>query len=381
MSRLDGRWGRPWRATTYLLGTLSTAVVTVFALPLLCHPALGRPWAQWHRHRAAHLLDAPVTPSVTPVRRYPRWLLVHAATGVPLGLVALLCMGNALLAVVVTPLWWAFPPGDPPRLLIEVPVTGWGTALVLGLTQLLVLVAVAYWILPPLARAHARIGLAVLAPSAVERLADRVTVLTRTRADVLEAHGAELRRIERDLHDGTQARLVGIAVRLALVREALPDSSPFVAKLLREAHEGTEEAMTELRDVIRTIYPAILSDRGLAGALTAAAARSGVPTRVDLDDLGQVPAAVEAVAYFVVTEALANVARHGRATDVRVRVRRTGDRLSVTVSDDGAGGADERIGTGLAGIRRRAQALDGTATVTSPAGGPTEICVELPCGW
>ncbi|MFC6020227.1 histidine kinase [Plantactinospora solaniradicis] len=379
--RLGGRWRRPWRATTYLLGTLSTAVLTVFALPLLCHPALRGPWAQWHQHRAGRLLDVPVAPRETPVRRYLRWLLVHVTTGVPLGLVALLGVGNALLAAVVTPLWWAFPPGDPPRLLIEVPVTGWDTALALGLAQLAVLAGAAYWILPLLARAHARIGLAVLAPSTAERLADRVTVLTRTRADVLEAHGAELRRIERDLHDGTQARLVGIAVRLALAREALPDSSPFVAKLLREAHEGTEEAMTELRDVVRTIYPAILADRGLAGALTAAAARSGVPTRVDLDDLGQVPAAVEAVAYFAVTEALANVAKHGRATQVRVRVRRTGDRLSVMVSDDGVGGADERIGTGLAGIRRRAQALDGTATVSSPPGGPTEISVELPCGW
>jgi signal transduction histidine kinase len=152
-------------------------------------------------------------------------------------------------------------------------------------------------------------------------------------------------------------------------------------KLLREAHEGTEEAMTELREVIRTVYPPILADRGLAGALATVASRGGVPTRVDIGDLGRIPAAVEAVAYFAVTETLTNVAKHSHATGAGVRVHRTGDRLSVTVSDDGVGGADETVGTGLDGIRRRARALDGTMMVTSPAGGPTEVTVEVPCGW
>jgi signal transduction histidine kinase len=315
------------------------------------------------------------------MRRYLCWLLVHVATGVPFGLVAMLCVGNVLFAAVVIPLWWAFPADDPARLLVEIPGTSWGTALALGLGQIAVLAGLAYWIFPLLAGTHARITLAVLAPSAAELLADRVAVLTRTRTDVLEAHGAELRRIERDLHDGTQARLVSIAIRLAMAREALPDNPQIVAKLLQEAHEGTEEAMTELRDVIRTTYPPILADRGLPGALRTVAARGGVPTQVDIGDLGQIPAAVEAVAYFAVTEALTNVAKHSRATRAAVRVHRTGDRLSITVNDDGIGGADEARGTGLAGIRRRAHALDGTITVTSPAGGPTAVTVEVPCGW
>lgn len=379
--RLTARWLRTWRATAYLMGTLSTAVVTVGALPLLCHPALGRPWAQWHHDRARRLRGVPVVRCPTPVHRYLPWLLAHVTTGVPIGLGAVLCVGNILVATVAIPLWWAFPAGDPPRLLTEVAVTSWGTAWTLGLLQIAALSGLAYWLFPVLAGAHARITLAVLTPSATEQLADRVAVLTRTRTDVLEAHSAELRRIERDLHDGTQARLVAIAMRLALAREALPGNPEMVAKLLREAHEGTEEAMTELRDVIRTVYPPVLADRGLAGALKTVAARGGIPTELDVGDLGQIPAAVEAVAYFAVTEALTNVAKHGRASRAAVRVRRTGDRLSIAVSDDGIGGADDALGTGLAGIRRRAQALDGTVTVTSPPGGPTAVTVELPCGW
>ncbi|WP_239159533.1 sensor histidine kinase [Winogradskya humida] len=219
--------------------------------------------------------------------------------------------------------------------------------------------------------------------STAEELTERVAVLTRTRADVLDAHGAELRRIERDLHDGTQARLVSIAMRLAVARQVLTDDprdEQFLGELLRDAHEGTEEAMTELRDVIRSVYPPILADRGLAGALTAVTTRCGVPTRLDIGDLGRVPAAVEAVVYFAVAESLTNVARHSRATAAGARVSRTADRLSAVITDNGIGSADQRRGTGLAGIRRRILALDGTITINSPPGGPTTITMELPCG-
>jgi DNA-binding NarL/FixJ family response regulator len=178
----------------------------------------------------------------------------------------------------------------------------------------------------------------MLAPSEAEQLADRVAALTRTRAEVLDAHGAELRRIERDLHDGTQARLVAIAMRLAVARQALPDDPQVVAKLLRDAHEGTEEAMTELRDVIRTIYPPILADRGLAGAVRTVAARAGVPTQVDLDTLPDVPAAVQVAAYFAVTESLTNIAKHGRATRASVRLQRAGSCLSIDALNRVAGG-------------------------------------------
>ncbi|WP_433718223.1 sensor histidine kinase [Actinoplanes sp. CA-051413] len=368
------------RATWYLLGTLGTAVVTLIGLPLLCVPVVGRPWAQWHRRRAGRMRGVTVSPGQPLRRRHWAWLSVHVVAGLPVGLLTVLCVGNLLAALVVTPLWWAFPAEDPARLVFDVPVRDWGTALVLGAAQLGVLSGAVLLVLPLLAGAYAKATLALLAPSPAERLAGRVEVLTRTRADVLEAHGAELRRIERDLHDGTQARLVAIAVRLAVARDALADDPVLVERLLREAHEGTEEAMIELRDVIRTMYPPILADRGLAGALRTVAARGGVRTDVDVGELGQVPAALEAVAYFAVAEALTNVAKHSGAGSAVVRAHRRGNRLSIVVADDGAGGADETAGSGLAGIRRRAEALDGVVTVSSPPGGPTTLIVELPCG-
>jgi signal transduction histidine kinase len=372
----------------YLLGSLASGIATVLALPLLCRPRLARLWADWHRDRAGRLLGTPSASRPGPrpdptTRRDLLWLPVNAMTGVGLGLPTLLCVGNVLLATVATPLWWAFTLENRPRLFIDVPVTGWATALTLGPLQILLLAALAFLCFPPVARAHARICLAVLSHSAAEQLADRVAVLTRTRADVLDAHGAELRRIERDLYDGTQARLVAIAMRLAVARQVLSDNprnEQFLEGLLRDAHEGTEEAMTELRDVIRTVYPPILADRGLAGALTAVTTRCGVPTRLDVGDLEQVPAAVEAVVYFAVAEALTNVARHSHATAARVQVSCTADRMSVMITDNGTGGADHRLGTGLAGIRRRVLALDGAVDVDSPAGGPTTITMGLPCG-
>ncbi|WP_308042623.1 histidine kinase [Micromonospora sp. PLK6-60] len=381
-----------WRGAAYLLGSLLSGVATVLALPLLCHPALARRWADRHRDRAGRLLGTPVAARPVPGRRGwtdPAtgrdllWLPVNAVTGVALGLPALLCVGNVVVAVIATPLWWAFRPADRPRLFIDVPVTGWPTALTLGPLQIVLLGAVAYLGAGPLARAHARICLAVLSYSTAEQLADRVAVLTRTRAEVLDAHGAELRRIERDLHDGTQARLVSIAMRLAVARQAFSDEprdEQFVAGLLRDAHLGIEEAMTELREVIRTVYPPILADRGLSGALSALTTRCGVPTRLHIGDLDRVPPAVEAVVYFAVAESLTNVVRHSRASTATVGVSRAGDRLSVVITDDGTGGADDQLGTGLAGIRRRVLALDGTVDVDSPAGGPTTITVELPCG-
>jgi len=370
---------RLWTSTGYLLVALPTAAASVVAAPLLCLAAPRRWWAVVHLRRAAAYRRVEPPPPTARLDRWPRWLAAHAVIGVPAGLLALFCLGNALFVAVAVPLWWAFPADDPPRLLIEVAVTGWGSAVVLGLAQLAVIGAVVAGAFPPLAALHARLTLAWLAPSVAERLADRVEELTRTRAGVLDAHGAELRRIERDLHDGTQARLVAIAMRLAVARQALPDAPPAVADLLRQAHEGTEEAMTELREVIRTMYPPILADQGLAGALHAVVAGAGVRADLDVGDLGRIPAAVEAVAYFAVTEALTNVAKHSRASHATVRVSRAGDRLLVTVRDDGAGGASEAGGTGLTGIRGRVAALDGRLTVASPPGGPTVVEVELPC--
>ncbi|MFE9174029.1 histidine kinase [Streptomyces kebangsaanensis] len=390
-------WARPLRSAGYLLGGLPVAVATVVALPLLVLPSRARAWADWQRRRAGLLLGGPVLTRPAPPPGGPRawwrrmrtdpdarrdllWLPTQVATGLPFGLAALLCLGNILTGVWAMTLWWALPAQAVPKLLGDVPVTGWAVALTAAPLQIAVLTALAWWGGPPLARAQARICLAVLSPSAAQRLTRRVELLTRTRAEALDAHAAELRRIERDLHDGVQARLVAAAVRLGVARESLGGAQRDVAELVREAHEEIEEAMTELRTVVRTAYPPILADRGLGGALAALAAGCGVPAWAHIGDLGEIPAAVEAVAYFVVAEALTNTAKHGRATRAEVRVQRTGTGLSVQVTDDGIGDADETLGTGISGIRRRVLALDGSVLVTSPPGGPTTIAVEVPCG-
>ncbi|WP_026004968.1 sensor histidine kinase [Streptomyces sp. AA1529] len=373
------RWRTTWRGGRYLLGTLVAAAVTLgAALPLLCVASLLRPWAERQRRRAGRLLAEPVEPRPRAARRDLVWLVTQVATGLPAGALALLCLGCLALTPVVAALWWAFPTA-PWLPVVSFPLTDWGTALSLGLVNLVCLAVLTALLLPPLARAHARCCLAVLAPSPAERLVERVTELTRTRTDVLQAHSAELRRIERDLHDGTQARLVALAMRLAVAGESLADDSGPAAALVRQAHAETEEAMTELRSVIRTIYPPVLADQGLSGALSTLATRAGVPTRLDVGPLGEVPAAVEAVTYFAVTEALANIARHSSATRAAVRVARSGVLLRAEISDDGTGGAEAARGSGLDGIRRRAAALDGTMEISSPPGGPTALTVELPC--
>ncbi|MFJ8231287.1 sensor domain-containing protein [Streptomyces sp. NPDC094448] len=219
-------------------------------------------------------------------------------------------------------------------------------------------------------------------------LAQRVAQLTETRAGAVAAHGAELRRIERDLHDGAQARLVALSMRVGMARRAYETNPELARKLLDDAQDQAEEALAELRHVVRGIHPPILTDRGLVGAVHALAAGSGLVVTVAVDGLdahgdagSRAPAAVEAAAYFVVAEALTNAAKHSGSASAAVRLARIPRGLAVSVSDEGTGGADESGGSGLAGIRRRVAALDGTVDMTSPAGGPTVIEVELPCVW
>ncbi|MFC4912034.1 sensor histidine kinase [Actinomadura gamaensis] len=380
--RLAGRLTATGRGLAYLLTSLFTGTIALVGLPVVVPPATARALASGRRRSANRLLRAPRSgPVGVGARRVLGWLVTYIVTSLAFGIVTVMVAGNALATAVTLPLWRALPPGTRAGgFALGVPLSGWGTVLTLGVAQFVVLAGLTCWIVPPLARLHARICVALLSPSTAERLARRVETLTETRAGAMNAHGAELRRIERDLHDGTQARLVAIAMRLGAARESLSEDPGTVARLLREAHETTEEAMTELREVIRTIYPPILADRGLAGALTALGAQSPIDTALDVDDLGAVPAAVEAVAYFTVAEALTNAAKHSGATRITVRVGRSGDRLTAEVTDDGVGGADETLGTGIAGIRHRVLALDGAVRLHSPAGGPTTITVSLPCG-
>jgi signal transduction histidine kinase len=369
---------KTWRSGRYLLHAFVAALAVLAAAPALDVPPLAQSWAERHRRRAALLLEQHVEPHQRAAGRNLAWLATHVVFGLPAGALALLLSGCLLLTPVIAGTWWAFPRA-PWLPVVSDPITDWGTALWIGAVNLLVLSALAAAVLPPLAHAHARCCLAMLAPSPAERLVERVTELTRTRADVLQAHSAELRRIERDLHDGTQARLVAIAMRLAVAADTYADDPDAAAALVRQAQTETEDAMTELRSVIHTIYPPVLADQGLSGALTTLTARAGVPTRLDVGPLGEVPAAVEAVAYFAVTEALANIARHSRATDASIRVARDGALLRAAIADNGIGGADAARGSGLDGMRRRAAALDGAVDISSPPGGPTIVTLELPC--
>lgn len=235
-----------------------------------------------------------------------------------------------------------------------------------------------------LADTEARWSTALLMPSPKARLARRVEELKETRADAISAHEAELRRIERDLHDGAQANLVALSMRIGLAKRAYDRDPDAARRLLDDAQDQAEQALTELRQVVRGIHPPILTDRGLVGAVRALASSSGLAVGVEdggLDAGIRAPAAVEAAAYFVVAESLTNVAKYSGTDRAEVRLARTRRGLTVRVRDEGRGGADESAGSGLLGMRRRVAALDGTFDVTSPAGGPTVIDVELPCVW
>jgi signal transduction histidine kinase len=197
------------------------------------------------------------------------------------------------------------------------------------------------------------------------------------------------RRIERDLHDGTQRRLVSLAMHLGMARERLTDAPEPVRQVIKQAHDEATEALAELRQLVRGLHPAVLDDRGLDAALSGIAANAPLPVRLRVDVADRCSPSIEAVAYFVVSEALTNVAKHAHAGHAEVTVERTGDRLRIVVSDDGRGGATldggaaaaaNGGGTGLRGLAQRAAAVDGTFDVQSPPGGPTVITVELPCG-
>ncbi|HEY3610977.1 MAG TPA: histidine kinase, partial [Pseudonocardiaceae bacterium] len=189
------------------------------------------------------------------------------------------------------------------------------------------------------------------------------------------------RRIERDLHDGAQQRLVAVAITLGRAKNKLDNDPESARALIDEAHADAKQAVAELRDLARGIYPAVLGDRGLDAALSALAARSPVPVAVDVDVSPRPPAAVESAAYFIVAESLTNLAKHSAADSAQVSVRRSGNSVTVRVTDDGHGGAEVRLGGGLAGLADRAATIDGVMTVRSPPGGPTVVTAELPCEW
>ncbi|MFF1908881.1 sensor histidine kinase [Kitasatospora sp. NPDC058218] len=243
----------------------------------------------------------------------------------------------------------------------------------------LLLVLAMPWVTALVVGADGYLARRLLGPSRAERLAERVDDLTEGRNGMVAAADAERRRIERDLHDGTQQRLVALAMNLGLARATLTDAGPNAAGVIVKAHQEALEAIAELKHLVRGLHPAVLDDRGLDAALSGVAARAPLPVDLEVAVDRRPPTAIESVAYFVVAEALNNVAKHARAERAAVRVDRVTDRLRIVVTDDGVGGADQSRGTGIAGLSRRARSVDGTFQITSPVGGPTTITVELPC--
>ncbi|MFG2060994.1 sensor histidine kinase [Micromonospora sp. NPDC048871] len=313
------------------------------------------------------------------VRRECGFVALHGTVGLALGVFGLSLPLSAVQNLLFPFYFWLLPPEEGGPGLVNWRIDGLPDALVvalIGVGWLAVTVALG----PRLARLQALPGRRLLAPPPDVDASLRIAELTATRAAALDAHAVELRRIERSLHDGAQNRLVAVTVLLGAARRALARDPAQAAQVLDRAQDAAELALAELRTVVRGILPPVLDDRGLAGALHGLAAGCGVPCTVEVEVPGRCAASVETTAYFVVAEALTNVARHSGASTAAVTVRREADRLHLSITDDGRGGADERQGSGIGGIRRRVEAHDGRFTLTSPPGGPTTILVELPCG-
>jgi signal transduction histidine kinase len=231
----------------------------------------------------------------------------------------------------------------------------------------------------PIMRARARIDCLFLAYGRTERLERRVAVLTESRAEVVDHSAAELRRLERDLHDGAQARLVAVTMSLGMAEAAFETDPERARALVQEARATTSGALADLREVVRGIHPPVLADRGLGGAVEALALDLPFDVAVETSLTARPPAPVESALYFAVAECLANVGKHAGADHAWVGMSHQDGLLHVTVGDDGRGGADPSGGTGLLGVMRRLSAFDGTMRVSSPAGGPTLIDLEVPC--
>jgi len=360
-------------------------VVVFLAVPLLT--AIQR-----HRLRATAGLTVPQLVTwhrLTYIRSRSTWrqLGYHVIAGAVQAAAAITAFGVWLAGVLYTFVYvyaWALhpwsllgrgqsapPPGHVFRT-INIPVDVYLTVGGIGL------LLAAPWLTAAVMALDARAAQVLLGTSRAQELEHRVERLTQTRAGVVDAADAERRRLERDLHDGTQQRLVSLAMNLGMAR-ANPADAEQAQQVIAEAHEEAKAALAELRNLVRGLHPAVLEDRGLDAALSGVAARMPIPIRLTVD-VGRRPSpAIEAIAYFVVSESLTNITKHAQASQAEVVVQRAGDRLHIIVSDDGVGGADPSRGTGLSGLAHRARSVDGAFDVASPDGGPTLITVDLPC--
>jgi signal transduction histidine kinase len=378
---------------------LSAGLLVTFPLALPCIWLLfvtARGFARMERSRLAALLGVEVVDPVPPLapgswfgrlrqrwRSGARWREVaHSLLALPQGLLTfavttIAWCGSA--ALVALPLYVSHLPNRTAHFgIFEVDhgAPAW-LAAAIGLVGLVLL---APWATVAMGRLDLGTARWLLGPSRGDELAARARRAESGRVAAVDAAEAERRRIERDLHDGAQQRLVALAMDLGAARDRL-DSDPAGGRaLVAEAHEEAKAALKELRDLVRGIHPVILEDRGLDAALSSVVARCPFPVDLRVEVEPRPPAAVESAAYFVVAEALTNVTRHAGASRARVDIARSRDRLVIEVHDDGGGGADASRGTGLTGLRDRVAGLGGRMDLISPPGGPTTLLVELPCG-
>ena len=388
---------RTWRTSAYLVLTLVTGsfwlAVTIAGVSgigvIVPFVALAIGVWRWgaglERRLLRSLLGVEIEPPYRPLPEGSFWVRFGARLGdpatwkdaaylvllFPLGLLwatVVVVVWSTAAALVTAPAWyWA--PGDGG--------VWWQALLACAVGLLLALMA------PPivraLARAHSWIARSLLGASRKAEIKRRVLQLEATRARAVGSAEAERRRIERDLHDGAQARLVALAMELGRAKEKF-DSDPGAAQALVEhAHEEAKATIAELRNLARGIHPAVLTDRGLDAALSSLAGRSSVPVRIDVRMDRRPSPEIESVAYFVVAEALTNVTKHASATEAEIVVARNADRLVVEVRDDGIGGAEMHANGGIGGLTDRVEAIDGTLRIWSPEGGPTVVRAELPC--
>src|SRR4051812_17953648 len=369
-------------------------LITFIGLPILMATVYASRWMAWiERRRAALVLGEPIRGLYKPpasghffdrVRamfsdpstwKDLAWHLLLLPVGIADFVVAVTAWSASLGLITMPAWWWALPDNDPTDLgLFQ--VDSWSNA-VLACVIGVVAVPIAAALVRGTAAASGALSQIVLGPMR-RQLEERVEILAQTRAGAVDAAAAELQRIERDLHDGAQARLVALAMDLGMAEERFARDPGGALELVGEAREEAKRALAELRDLARGIRPSMLAERGLGPALTELAGRSPIPAGVDLDVPDKLPAAIENATWFVVSEALANVAKHSEAKHVLVAVGKVDGLVTVEVTDDGKGGANAG-GSGLLGLRRRVAALDGTLAVDSPAGGPTTIRAELPC--
>lgn len=307
-----------------------------------------------------------------------RWLLVDSTLGLTLCLTVVALFVAGALGVIMPAIWTQLPAGAALDFPLGLRVTSVATALYIGVPNGVLYLAAWWWATPWLIRWYAQLTAALLNPDERARLSDRVEELASSRAQTVDQQAAELRRIERDLHDGTQAHLVALGMSLGLAEHLLSDD-PRARGLLAEARQHNTEAIAELRALIRGIRPPVLSDRGLNGAVQALAIRIPLDIQVDIDVDGRMPEPIESAAYFSISEILTNTVKHARANRAWVRGHCADDRLHLVIGDNGRGGAALTEDGGLRGIRQRLAAFDGTVTVESPPGGGTTVTIELPC--